>query len=378
MEYSIENNIYGLNVNDVFAIGKRHNNYKRDFLFISKLIGKHLTIDPDTLKDTGEKLANLVPNLNNVSGKETLVIGLCETATGIGMAVAACIDDCTYQTSTREPIVGTREILSFEETHSHASNHRIISDTTDLTQFKRVILVDDEITTGNSILHLMEQIESISHMIDYIVVTILDWRQQDHYYHFSQFASDHSCTVNVEAMFTGKFSDDNKKLYINDNLPFVTQVVPATQLDSFPRQLFCCSPDNSTSYVTLTGRFGVKQSEISEIERYASGAAKMIASSLGVGLKSVLVLGHGENIYIPSRIASHLKSYYETVRFKSTSRTPIYCDGTVIKDAEMFMDRGVEYFFYNRKEAESFDKTVLLTETPLNLELCNNIVVFNL
>ena len=46
-------------------------------------------------------------------------------------------------------------------------------------------------------------------------------------------------------------------------------------------------------------------------------------SSAGRSNEKILVLGHGENIYIPCRIASYIKG---DVNFKSTTRSPIYCD----------------------------------------------------
>ncbi|WP_297438119.1 TRSP domain-containing protein, partial [uncultured Clostridium sp.] len=95
--------------------------------------------------------------------------------------------------------------------------------------------------------------------------------------------------------------------------------------------------------------------------------------------KKVLVLGHGENIYIPSRVASYIKG---DVKFKTTTRSPIYCkeeDGYPIKEKHAFYDRGVKYYFYNKAEIESiYDKVVFLTETDLNIKLTDNIEIFKL
>jgi hypothetical protein len=64
--------------------------------------------------------------------------------------------------------------------------------------------------------------------------------------------------------------------------------------------------------------------------------------------------------------------------FKTTSRTPIFVDEQIIKDAETFMDRGVRYHFYNREEAEEFDNVILLADTPFHAHLCNKLRIYDL
>ena len=54
-----------------------------------------------------ENLSNFQQSIHQdieVQNKKVLVIGFCETATGLGMAVASAIENCIYQTTTREPI----------------------------------------------------------------------------------------------------------------------------------------------------------------------------------------------------------------------------------------------------------------------------------
>ena len=92
--------------------------------------------------------------------------------------------------------------------------------------------------------------------------------------------------------------------------------------------------------------------------------------------EKILVLGHGENIYIPCRIASYIKG---DVYFKSTTRSPIYCedvDGYPIKEKHIFYHKGVKYYFYNKSEIEKkYDKVILITEDDLNIKLTNNMIL---
>lgn len=117
IKFEIINNQYQLDIYDLISVGKRVNNPKRNFLFISKVLGKHLEVKPDIVKATGKLLLstkynfnaiNLVNYLHNQNiniksefaeliseDKKTLVIGFTETATGLGMSLAASIRNCT-------------------------------------------------------------------------------------------------------------------------------------------------------------------------------------------------------------------------------------------------------------------------------------------
>ena len=87
----------------------------------------------------------------------------------------------------------------------------------------------------------------------------------------------------------------------------------------------------------------------------------------------ILILGHGENIYIPSRIASYLP--YDTY-FKTTTRSPICCDGEIIKDRNYFYDKGVKYYFYNKEEVEKkYKKIIMIAEGDCEIKLCENMIL---
>ena len=116
-----------------------------------------------------------------------------------------------------------------------------------------------------------------------------------------------------------------------------------------------------------TGRFGVEFNEIEALEKSCEEVANKLQSFIKSSEK-VLILGHGENIYIPCRIASYIKG---DVFFKSTTRSPIYCeniDDYPIKEKHVFYHKGVKYYFYNKSEIEErYDKLILITEDDLNV-----------
>ena len=62
VDINIRKNKYNLNLNDLIVMGKRINNEKRNFLFISKVLGKHIEAKPSVCKEIGCKLAGLIFN----------------------------------------------------------------------------------------------------------------------------------------------------------------------------------------------------------------------------------------------------------------------------------------------------------------------------
>ena len=401
MDIKIYNNKMNFKLNQLIEIGKRSNNAKRNFLFISKLLGKHIEVRPDMCKAAGHLLASLkYPELRSekiidyVKGENVdikyelnktvtqaskiLVIGFAETATGLGMAVASKIKDCIYQTTTREPITDVKNLLSFEEEHSHATTHKFYSLLDyDLNDFDEIILVDDEITTGNSMLNLITELINICSVRKYSILSILDWRDDTFVEKYKDFATTNNVSINVYSLLSGQISIDNFDVYTDNSEPIeITQKTSniIDMIDEF-NKVELNTQFGKQQYLKNTGRFGVKQNHIENIEMHAKNLANKINDVIDSNEK-ILVIGHGENIYIPSRIASYINA---NVMFKTTTRSPIFCDGNIIKTKYKFIDRGVTYFLYNKEDIETqYDKIIFLAETPLDLKLCDNIMIFNI
>ena len=133
MKINIKENIYGIDSEELFSIGYRNNNSKRNFLFISKVLGKHIEVRPDVCKVMGLLLASTIFGITNETStfinyikgqrgedekvkeamklpyktnEKVVVLGFAETATALGMAVASAIENSYYVTTTRENIQG--------------------------------------------------------------------------------------------------------------------------------------------------------------------------------------------------------------------------------------------------------------------------------
>ncbi len=138
---------------ELVRIAKRENNSKRSYLVVNPLQGKHMAADPGAALALFRALADTVKQ--SCQGKRTLVIGFAETATAIGAAVAVELGAYYLQT-TREHIEGAG-YLYFSEEHSHASQQKLVKNQLDevMPSIDRVLFAEDELTTGKTILNLV-------------------------------------------------------------------------------------------------------------------------------------------------------------------------------------------------------------------------------
>lgn len=405
IDINIVENPYNLKLNNLITLGKRANNEKRNFLFISKVLGKHLEVIPDICRAIGFILASkiygknehteqLIKFLNNpeeykneakkamnepYEGKENIcVLGFAETATGLGMAVASAIKGSYYLTTTREDILDIKSLLNFEEEHSHATTHKcFVVDKDKVVDADRIILVDDEITTGKSMVNIIENLEETTNVKKYTVLSILDWRGKEHKELFNKVCKERNIQIEVVSLISGDITVNDKTILYDGGeavLEESTEVINIDALERFDRE----TTSGKKSYFKNSGRFGVEYSYIEDLEDKCKDAALKIQHMLGDN-KKILVLGHGENIYIPSRVAAYLEG---DIYFKSTTRSPIYCvdeETYPIKEKHSFNHEGVKYYLYNKKDIEKqYDKVVLITENDLNIKLTDNLVIIRL
>ncbi len=144
---------------ELLRLAKRFHNTKRTYLLVDPLQGKHLPVRPteslNMLHSLGQIVKDAYPDTK-------LVIGFAETATAVGMAVAEEIaDDCIYIHTTRECIPQESCWIEFLEEHSHATEQKLAA--SDLKQWigntNSIVFVDDEISTGKTILNFIEQLK---------------------------------------------------------------------------------------------------------------------------------------------------------------------------------------------------------------------------
>lgn len=140
---------------------------------VDPLQGKHIPVSPG---EALELFGQLAQQVNDHYGEERiLTIGFAETATAIGAHVASCLGTAYIQT-TREEIPGAH-YLYFSETHSHATEQKLVKEDMDgiIPKTDRILFVEDEVTTGNTILNIIDVMEkTYSRKLKFSVASLLN------------------------------------------------------------------------------------------------------------------------------------------------------------------------------------------------------------
>lgn len=137
-------------------VAQRANNPKRGYLLVNPLQGKHVPVSPKLAMLLFTQLAQCLEGY--YEGETILYIGFAETATALGAKVAVERGGYYLQT-TREPMEGV-EFFYFSESHSHATEQKLCKSDLEeiLPKVQRLVFVEDEVTTGNTILQIVEQL----------------------------------------------------------------------------------------------------------------------------------------------------------------------------------------------------------------------------
>ncbi len=138
------------------GIARRENNKKRKYLVVNRFQGKHVPVSASDAFLMFEALARTVET--EYKEERLLLVGFAETATAIGAALAVSLHTAYIQT-TREEIEGV-EYIFFSESHSHATQQKLVKSDLDLAvnQIDRILFVEDEVTTGNTILNIIDRL----------------------------------------------------------------------------------------------------------------------------------------------------------------------------------------------------------------------------
>lgn len=163
---------------ELVRIAKRENNTRRKYLVVNRLQGKHIPVSPKEALQMFRSLAELIKEA--YPSERLLMVGFAETATAIGASVAI---ECqaAYMQTTREVIDGV-DYLYFSESHSHATEQKLVK--TDLDKIigktDRIVFIEDEVTTGNTILNIVRLIQkTYAKPVSFAVASILNGMNEE-------------------------------------------------------------------------------------------------------------------------------------------------------------------------------------------------------
>ncbi|MFF9790470.1 phosphoribosyltransferase [Streptomyces bacillaris] len=188
-------------------------NPKRAHLLVSNVLGKHVPQKPSVVYGAGYGLGERVRSLLGAEeARRAVVLGYAETATGLGHAVADGLRDAPYLHSTRRPVAGVAPAGGFEEAHSHATSHLLLPEDPGLLASGAVgdasalVLVDDEFSTGNTVLNTIRALHELHPRERYVIVALVDMRSPADRDRLTAFAAEIGARVDLVTRAAGTVS----------------------------------------------------------------------------------------------------------------------------------------------------------------------------
>lgn len=351
---------------DYFLMASRKNNEKRNFLFVSQLLGKHIPILPEHFFAGCKQLATQyaegkglkIHDGRFVCKKKTLFIGFAETATAMGHGVFEQFDgDITYVHTTRNDVKNYEFGFEFEEEHSHATQQLFFLEKENaITDAEEIVIIDDEVTTGNTILNIIKSIAATYPNKKYSVLSYLDWRNE---------ASRHNYThqkthdISFHALLHGSIEDVNINCNLRENASLNTP------------QHYTPEDNNWTIH-----NIGIAKDTITNAEKGINtqqrAAFVSIVNDIKTKIESDLkdterhIIGTGEFMYLPLMLADTLEGQNH---FHATTRSPIIAmahDDYGVKhsiDFAAFLDESRREYLHNPNLPQCKEVVLMIEDT---------------
>ena len=341
MKYSEQN---------LVKIAKTQNNKKRSYLLVNPLQGKHMPASPIKAMQLFDSLADKIKD--RYKDEKILFVGFAETATAIGARVAINLGDNYIQT-TRE-IIPDVNYMFFSEEHSHATEQKLVKNDIDgiIKEVDRIIFIEDEITTGKTILNIIDILEKqYPNKLKYGVASLLNGMTDEHLSRYKKRKIEIQYLVKTDHSDYKKYADK----YINDgdyicNLSDEKIEVPILNIEGKmdARRLV-----NGKKYEEACQRLWNKVNEkIGDIKK-----------------EKILVVGTEEFMYPSLYIGSMLENLENEVKCHSTTRSPIM----VSRDKEYplhtryelrsLYDSERKTFIY---DIDKYDRVLVITDSSLS------------
>ena len=356
---------------DNIVVEHRSNNPKRDYLFVNKKQCKHIPCSPTDMVNMCKLLANEVNK--KLGDKEVVVVGFAETATAIGNCVADYLNNCTHVLqTTRETYLKSvgKEVITFEEEHSHATTQLLLTsknlEAFDLQHYNGYILfVEDEISTGNTILNFINAMNSVKSDLSYGVASVCNWQSDENKKKFKD--------RNIDTFFllAGELADVNAKMLSEEDKNWIKlerchslPIFDAKATMVFDRD----KKESGHSRLFESERLGHKPNR--DFSKLFEEIDKVIE---GYDVSKVRIVGTEEFMYIPIKVGEYLESKGIKVVCHATTRSCI----DVLSSENTLRSQGImeryeimspyeadrKTFVYNL--VEHVDMTIVITDKAI-------------
>ncbi|OKI67752.1 phosphoribosyltransferase [Streptomyces sp. MJM1172] len=306
-------------------------NPKRAHLLVSRVLGKHVPQSPEAVYAAGYGLGERVRALlGDGAAAAAVVLGYAETATGLGHCVADGLALAPYLHSTRRPVPGVEPAGGFEEAHSHATSHLLLPEDPELLAGGGpLVLVDDEFSTGNTVLNTIADLHARHPRGHYVVVALVDMRSPADRDRLTAFAEGLGARIDLVALARGTVSLPEGVLAKGQALVEEYETRDAAGSVAWPAAGSVAAVERIAldwpGGLPDGGRHGFAPADRDRLEAALPALAGRIAAALGPEPGRVLVLGNEELMYAPLRLARALEESgaAREVRFSTTTRSPV-------------------------------------------------------
>ncbi|SER74901.1 Orotate phosphoribosyltransferase [Butyrivibrio fibrisolvens] len=341
---------------ELLRIAKRFHNTKRTYLLVDPLQGKHIPVNPSDAMDMLHSLGELV---KKSYGESRLVIGFAETATAVGMAVSEVIgDDCVYIHTTREDIPSEAYWIEFKEEHSHATDQKLAASNLKkwLSKTDTIVFVDDEISTGKTIINFINQLRIYYPEISekkLVAASIINRVSKEN--------NEKMLSLGIESIYILKMDETDLTEYVKKY-----SICEAQEYEDNADQTAC------DEFVCDTGlldpRLGVNTGDYrNNCQLFARKLHSFIDLDKTMG--KVLVLGTEECMYPAIILGKMLQEEFNAdVYTHSTTRSPI----GICQDADYPIKQGYKIKSYYDSERstyiyniDKYDLVIIVTDSKL-------------
>ncbi|MET7351856.1 phosphoribosyltransferase [Streptomyces mirabilis] len=324
-------------LSDLLGLALRRNP-RRAHLLVSNVLGKHVPQSPSVVYGHGFALGRRVRELLGAEGaRAAVVLGYAETATGLGHCVADGVGLAPYLHSTRRPVPGVDTAGGFEESHSHATSHLLLPENPALLAGAGpLVLVDDEFSTGNTVLNTIRDLHARYPRDRYVVVALVDMRSAADLGRLAEFATEIGARVDLVAAARGTVNLPEGVLEKGQALVAeheTTESTESTESTETTEPADSRRPGHpGAARVELGwpwglpdgGRHGFTPGHRIRLDAALPAMAARVADALPEGARRVLVLGFEELMYAPLRLARELEQVVSAeVRYSTTTRSPV-------------------------------------------------------